>query len=482
MLSLDHSFIWVQLYLLLVSAALLHMLYQRRSPQNIMAWLMALLLLPGLGLLLYAVLGSRKIFYRQPSVLPKFKSAQPFYNQTSQPLPVPLCLQLDILLTTNQLTPASSNNQLTLCPNAQSAFEQFMLALTQAQSHIDVQTYILELDATGQAILDALIVKAQQGVKVRLLMDAIGSFELYRRPKPLQALTQAGGEFAFFQPLIKAFFSSQINLRNHRKIYLFDQTLFTGGMNLTHHYLGKTTNIQGWNDLMLEAHGTMVEHYQHIFNADWQYTTGKPNLKPSIKPNVKHALKPTRPGQSAQTPLNTQTVHVIPSGPDITSDALFESLLLMLYSAQISIKIVSPYFIPDSSVLNALLIACKRGVQVELITPQTSDHLIFDLARSSFMRQLHEAGGKVWLDQSAMLHAKLIIIDQQCALVGSANLDYRSLFINHEVVNVLYHAPLLQELTEWCQTLQAHSQGYQPQQQPYPRLIENIARIVAPIL
>jgi cardiolipin synthase len=98
------------------------------------------------------------------------------------------------------------------------------------------------------------------------------------------------------------------------------------------------------------------------------------------------------------------------------------------------------------------------------------------------MRQLHEAGGKVWLDQSAMLHAKLIIIDQQCALVGSANLDYRSLFINHEVVNVLYHAPLLQELTEWCQTLQAHSQGYQPQQQPYPRLIENIARIVAPIL
>lgn len=461
---IEHPTFWFYLIdISLIIATLLHMLYQRRSPQNLMAWTLTLLLLPFIGVMLYIIFGSRKLLYA------KRRKAKISLQPVSELLPdQPFAQRIERLLRANHIAGSSNDNQAHLCPNGEAAFQRLLSLIEKAQQQIHLQTYILENDTTGQAILEALTDKARQGVEVRLLLDAIGSFKLYLHRKPLTKLQQAGGQFAFFQPPLHSLLKSQINLRNHRKIYLFDQqTLLTGGMNLSNDYLGANPHAQRWQDLMIEIRGSSLTHYQNIFNEDWFYTTGE--------------RLPTRPADHPAA-ITGEIVQVIPSGPDIDSDALFETLLQGIHMAQEEIEIVTPYFIPDSDILNALLIAVKRGVRVTLISPQKSDHLLFDLGRSSYMRELAEQGGKILLYPHTMLHAKLVMIDRQNLFIGSANLDYRSLFINHEVVNCIYSSALITDITTWLNPIKQASIPYYPPHQKGRRLFENLTRIFAPIL
>jgi len=466
-LSITQPIFWLYLTnIILVLSVVLHMLYQRRSPQNLMAWLLTLILLPYIGVFLYLLLGSRKFLNHR---LQHKIELQPLL--TAEP-ESKLAIQLDTILRANQIAGASGQNQVDLFQNDTAAFEQFMLAIENAQDSIHIETYIFELDTTGQKILNALIHKAQQGVEVCLLMDSIGSFNLYVNAKKLKPLRAAGGEYAFFQPPLSSLLKSKINLRNHRKIYLFDQTtLLTGGMNLSNNYLGDIDTPHQrprWIDLMFKIQGPITFHYQQIFNADWQYTTNKTLPKPN-----QPALNLATPGEIMQA---------VPSGPDIDSDALYETLLHSIYFAKNHIQIVSPYFIPDQSIMNALLIARKRGVKITLITPESSDHLLFDLGRSSYMRELFEAGGDIHYYLGNMLHTKTIIIDQKVTIIGSANLDYRSLFINHEIVNFIYSKSLIESLSNWVDKQLELSSRYQPSPNRTHRLLENLTRIIAPIL
>ncbi|VAW49438.1 Cardiolipin synthase, ClsA [hydrothermal vent metagenome] len=460
---------WVYfLYIFFVIGTVLHMLYQRRSPQNLMVWLLTLLLLPFIGLLLYIFFGSRKFLAKRktPAITLDALANPPLHN--------PLAQQINQLLQANQISSTTHNNLTTIHENATDMFHQIMSEIQRAQTSIHLQTYVFQMDCTGQAILNALIQKAQQGVDVRLLMDAIGSFSLYKNRTALQPLVQAGGHYAFFQPLLTSLLHSRINLRNHRKIYLFDQsTLLTGGVNISNDYFGsqQTTPAQGrWKDLMLKIQGTASLHHQYIFNADWFYTTNQTIFCPQDNKSL--------PIYNA----TTDVIQTIPSGPDIQNDPLFESLLHNIYNAQTSINIVTPYLIPDSAIMNALLIAIKRGVKVHLIIPKTSDHFLFDLGRTSYMREIVEAGGCIDYEQSAMLHAKMILIDDRCLILGSANLDYRSLFINHEIVNILYSKPLIQQMKTWFTSLQKNSKTYQPMNSTPYRLLENLTRIFTPLL
>ena len=467
-LSINYPLLWIYLtYTSLVIATILHMLYQRRSPQNLMAWFLTLVLLPFLGVFLYLLLGSRKFLLkrRKPVIqMSPLSSVKP--DKT-------LAIQLDELLRANQISGATLGNQISLYTDATEAFSLFMQAIESAQTSIHLQTYIFQADSTGIEILDALARKAKQGVQVRLLMDAVGSFDLYRHPKVLDKLQQAGGQYAFFQPLLRSFLSNQVNLRNHRKIYLFDQTtLLTGGINLSNDYLGRIENQPKdghWIDLLCKIQGPNTLHYQDIFNADWLYTTNE-TLPITVTP-------PIHLGHH-----EGELLQVIPSGPDINSDALFETLLQSIYRAKHSIKMVTPYFVPDSSIMNALMIAVKRGVKLTLITPQTSDHLIFDLGRSSYLRELKEVGAEIFFYQTSMLHAKLTIIDHDVMIIGSANIDYRSLFINHEVVNLIYSKHLIIEMQTWVDDLLLKSLPYQPVDLKSRKLLENLTRIFAPIL
>jgi len=469
---LNQPLFWVYFsYTGLIIATLLHMLYQQRSPQNLMAWLLTLLLLPYLGVILYLLFGSRKFFRKRHKHLISMPATGDVQSSPA------LATETNRILHANQIAGTTTDNYLQLFYNDQSAFEAFVAAIENASSSIYIETYILELDQTGKAILNMLTEKAKQGLEVCLLLDGIGSYGLYRHQSLLSEFKKHGGQVAFFNPIFSSLFRGQINLRNHRKIYLFDQaTLITGGMNLSNDYLGDANSgSPRWKDLLFKLEGSSARHYLNIFTADWQFATQQTIEINNTKPE---ALT-THNQRTESTP---QTIQVVPSGPDIEGEPLLETLLHSCYSARQNIQIITPYFIPDSAVLNALLIAVKRGVKVQLYTPKTSDHLIFDLGRSSYMRELGEAGAEIFYYNHNMLHAKLILIDRQVMLTGSANLDYRSLFINHEVVNFIYSETLIKQTQEWIEQLKPDCTHYIPTQNWIRRSLENLTRIIAPIL
>jgi len=466
-LSISQPLFWLYLInITLVLLVTLHMLYQRRSPQNLMSWILALILLPYIGVFLYLLFGSRKFLHKHYKPKISMQAISPVEPENS------LAIQLNKVLRSNDIAGATNHNQVDVYHQDTQAFEQLMLAIQNAKTHIHIETYIFELDSTGKKILDALIEKAEQGVEVCLLMDTFGSLNVHFKSKHLQKLKQAGGSYAFFQPILSSLLKGQVNLRNHRKIYLFDQkTLLTGGMNLTDDYLGpkKPKGAEKrWIDLMFKIRGPITFHYQNIFNADWHYATSEKLSEP--------------PQPNEENTLDGETMQAVPAGPDIDSDALYETLLHSIYFAKKTIQIATPYFIPDQSIMNALLIAVKRDVKVSVLTPESSDHLIFDLGRSSYMRELIEAGGTVHYYKGNMLHSKLIIIDQMATIIGSANFDYRSLFINHEIVNFIYSKPLIETLSNWLDEQIQYSELYQPSPNRANRLLENLSRIVAPIL
>jgi len=319
-----------------------------------------------------------------------------------------------------------------------------------------------------RTLVEALTRKAQAGVRVRLLLDTVGSLGIYFNQKEFKALKEAGGKVAFFIPMLTRPFQSYINLRNHRKIYLFDRTrLLGGGMNLSNEYMGAADGTKRWKDLMYALEGPAVAHFYAIFSNDWQYATGEE--LPRYTPH-----RSSYDGESI--------VQVVPSGPDIPKDALYEALLNAIYGATQRIWIVTPYFVPDENMMQALIIARHKGVDVKLITPKHSDHLLTDVVRSSYMRELANNDIDLVLYTGEMLHAKAILVDDLGGMVGSLNLDNRSLFLNYEVVTFVYSQQFIDTLESWMQELIAHSDRELQPPSKTREAFENVMKVFAPLV
>ncbi len=444
--------------MLLALPVALHVLYHRRPTQTLIIWLLLVMLMPWVGALLYLLFASRKVFARRPKPLLGFPSAT--IRHPGQPLQQ----QVHKLCVSNGLPPALGGNNLELTIEPAMARSWLLQAIEQARSSIHLETYIFRLDATGKELLGLLAEKARQGVRVRLLIDAFGSMRAYLHRGAFSELIEAGGEVAFFQPL-GSLFKSRINLRNHRKIYLFDQhRIIAGGINLGAEYLDPDI-AETWADMTFRLQGAVVPMYAQIFAADWHYATGR-------------ALDV----DNAPLLQGSQVVQVIPSGPDLEQDSLREALLCAIHQASSEIHMMTPYFIPDQLVLEAVMMAVKRGVRVRLLTPEKTDHLIFDWGRAPYMRELAEAGVEIRCFSQGMLHAKAVVFDRALAMMGSANLDYRSLLINYEVVTLCYDERTISDLLALFDALDAASSGFVPIDSEWRRFRENLVRIITPAL
>ena len=454
---------------LLVVLTLIHMLYQKRPAPSLIAWMLALILIPFGGVLLYLIFGSRKILYRTPKPTIHFDhlpSSHPQLNTSA------LSENLAKLIEGNHLAAPSQNNRLSVLPDAHLAYQAMLDAIDQAQHSLYFETYIFELDAIGTQLLEKLAHKAQQGIKVRLLIDAFGAIPLYLQPWKLAPYRQAGVQIAFFHPF-EALLKNRINLRTHRKIYLIDEhTLFTGGINLSEDYLSNSTQHQSWIDLCFKIEGEDCQPYLTVFQADWHYTTGEHLPLSNYTP----------PLLSTENSFYPILLQAVPSGPDIATDALLESLLQAILNAEKEILLVTPYLIPSHNILDALYIALKKGVEVTLLTPAKTDHLIFDWGRSSYMRELHEMGANIYCYDKNMVHAKLFIFDREVTVLGSANLDYRSLLVNYEMVSFAYDTALAQQMKQWADNLIQQSKPYHPNPNSTIQLLENLFRIITPLL
>ncbi len=409
-----------------------------RKPAVSLGWILMIIFLPLIGIPLYLALGERKIVTK---VAGKAQINLPESPET-HPHPV------HSLLSSLGISPSSENNCVQFHQNGQTAWQALSDLLESAQESIDIAVFILGNDSVGKAILARLTEKAIRGVQVRLLLDGVGSFKITQNA--LKPLIRNGGQVARFIPVLHRPLRGRTNLRNHRKMVIVDhEKIWTGGRNIASEYLGPHCPDNCWVDLSFCQQGPVISTYQTIFEADWQFAVEGPA-------EAVCRIPPTpRCGDSR--------VQVVPSGPDVADDPIYAAFLTACYAAKKRILIVTPYFVPNSGIQEALKLAILRGVAVELVLPAKSNHCIADIARSRYLRELVKAGAGIWLFPDIMVHAKALVFDRTLAMAGSANMDYRSLFLNCEVMSCFYSKKEVDWLTDWIESLQSQSERHYPE-------------------
>jgi cardiolipin synthase len=244
--------------------------------------------------------------------------------------------------------------------------------------------------------------------------------------------------------------------------------------------MGPPPDQGGWLDLSAAVEGPAVADLEALFISDWAFATGE-DLSTSSR------LTPVPGDRDRQDDpfvlcRGTSLAQVVASGPDVAGDPLYETLISLIFAARERIWIVTPYFVPDEMLARALNLAARRGVDVRLIVPARSNHISADLASKSYLRELHEEGGVVLLYQPVMLHAKAVIFDELLAVIGSANMDNRSLFLNYEVALFLYSREEVGAVSAWASRLQADCLRDLPRPGWLRELAENVLRLLSPLL
>jgi len=444
---------------ILIMSVLFHMLYKRRTPTSIIAWLLSMILIPYISIVLYFIFGSRKRKDRYKKANLKLQKRKSNYTKSNP---------LHEILQSHGIADASKNENFEIYSDPVSAYKIFIDCIEDSKTSIYISTYLFAYDNVTKQIIDSLIKKAKDGVKIKILIDSLGSLKLYLLQYRLKELRDAGAEIRFFMPIFQMPFRNYINLRNHRKIYIFDdKKILSGGMNLSSEYFGPLTNKSRWKDLLFLAEGSSTELFFELFASDWLYASKERLVFTNYKiDNIK----------------GDTFIQVVPSGPDMQNDVLYEALLSAIYSAKKRIWIVTPYFIPNSSLIQSLIIAKHKGIDVKLITPKESNHILTNLTRSSYMRELEDVGIEVALYNEAMLHAKAILFDDSGVMLGSVNLDNRSLFLNYEVATFVYSDKVIKEIVLWIKSLLLSSSNGIKELSVPKRVLENLMRILAPQL
>jgi cardiolipin synthase A/B len=446
---------------ILALVLLAHILKQRRSPTSTLAWLMAIVFVPYIGVPLYLIFGGRKMKYMTASKqkLPVFSPAQTPHDCLYQPL-TPKIFRGGF--------PLTQGNSFEILSTGEQAYRKTMGLIQSAKHTIHIATFILGKDATGRAIIENLAQKASKGVRVFLLLDALGSTKIHR--SFLSPLLNAGGRTAFFMPMLHLPFRGRANLRNHRKILLVDGTAaIIGGMNLADEYMGPCKSVDYWQDLSLHIDGPAAAQAYEIFRSDWKFAA-REDLD-SIKPPA--GWKEEAPGTLLQ---------FMASGPDVEGDTLRDALIAALFRATQRVWIVTPYFVPDDLLLEALCMAARRSIDLRLIIPKRSNHRLADLAREDYLSQLQESGANILLYRPRMLHAKALLIDDVVAVTGSANMDMRSLLLNYEVALCIYSPDVIDHLDAWMRVLMAECSVREPHRSSSLAVIEGVGRLFAPLL
>lgn len=468
------SSLWSHLYtvggFLLAIFAIARLMSEKRQPGNTLAWLLGITLIPYLGVPVFLLFGGRKIrrlAARKTRLQPEVPGAclatiTHFARPTVQ-----------TIVHSGGIPPVTGNH-VRFLTHGEEAFAELERQILTARSSIHITTFILARDETGKRLVKLLARRAREGVKVRLLLDAVGC--LFSSRGFVQPIREAGGEVLRFMPVVPLSTRGSANLRNHRKIAVFDQhTAIIGGHNLAREYMGPKPFRKRWADFGAVITGPSAAQLNEVFLADWSFAS-----RQSLD-DLHRELDPSAIQLEGQADLQ-----VIASGPDVSGDPLYEGIISLIQEAQRSIWIITPYFIPDEVLLRSLMVKARSGLDITLIVPAQSNHPITDLARRHYLAQLRSAGARVAFYTPGMLHSKAMIVDDAIGLFGSANFDLRSLFVNFEIGVAVYSEAEVRAMRIWAGDLLRDTTPMPDAPAHRTRLLGNIAedlsRLLAPLL
>ncbi len=453
------------------------LLLKKRQPVSSVAWMLAIVFIPIAGAVLFLVFGINRIERRKAS---KQRSNEQLAEQRPQrleherqPRDTDRLETRRLMRLTQRLTETwpTSGNDIELLTDTNRALGLIEQALLNARESIHLEYYIWQPDRTGTRIRDLLIRKAREGVRVRFLYDGFGSFWLTKRF--LRPMREAGIQIATFLPGQSFRERWSLNLRCHRKIVVVDgRVAFTGGMNIGDEYIGRSSEFMFWRDAHSRVVGPEVWRHQLLFAEDWYFATGE------VLPDTESFPPPLATG--------TVTAQTVNGGPE-SELSVFQALMLAaINEAQESVLIVTSYFAPPTAIVVALENAALRGVRVRLLLSGRRNHLLTLLAGRAIYDSLLKAGVEIAEYQRGLLHSKTLMIDGHWSLVGSANVDCRSLFLNFESGMVLYDERIAQQLEQQFERDLQDSTLINPEdweRRPWLHIVgENLSRLFTPAL
>ena len=445
------------------------------------AWMTIVLALPYLGALLYLLIGELRLGERRLGRAREvIEKSRPWRNTlcgwaSREAVNIPPGYQsLDVHARKIIGYPSLPGNTLTLLSDYQSIFRALINDIKAAQTSCSLEFYIWEAGGLADELLETVLEAHERGVHFRILLDAVGS-KNFLRGEPCRRLRQAGINVtdALHVNALKMLFQ-RADIRNHRKIAVIDSGIaYTGSQNLVDpRFFKQDAGVGEWVDLMIRVEGPAVTALDNVTAVDWSVEAGEAYDFPISNISMQAA---------AGVP-----VQVVPSGPVFRQGAIHELIMSVIYSAQRELIITTPYFAPDEALTQALTAAANRGVDVTLVIPARVDSLMVRYATPALLDCLVAVGIRVARFDQGLLHTKSISVDSEFCIVGSVNLDMRSLWLNFEISLFVYDAGFTRQVRELQMNYISQSEFIDKahfSQRTFPqRLAANIMRLFAPVL
>ncbi|MFC9596469.1 cardiolipin synthase [Peribacillus butanolivorans] len=413
---------------------------ENRDPAHTIAWLVVFGAFPIIGFMFYFLFGRnfrkerifrKKYFLDKQSFVKIDSEAELNYRKFKEMEEHPQ--KLFSLAQRLGNSPISFTTETRILTNGEETFSNIIQELKKAKHHIHLEYYIVRDDHIGGVLKDVLIQKVREGVKVRFIYDAVGSWKLAR--SYIYELRNVGVEIVAFGPLRLPLLNNKFNFRNHRKIIVIDGSVgFMGGLNIGDEYLGRNPNFGFWRDTHLMVKGEAVRTLQLIFLQDWYYSTDHSFLSDEYL--------------QTSLPLHHEHggVQMIAGGPDSEWTIIKSIFFKMITSAEESVWIASPYFVPDDDIFQALKVAALSGLDVRLLVPKNPDKRIVFHASRTYFPEMLAAGVRIFQYNEGFMHSKIVIVDHKLASIGTTNMDMRSFHLNFEVNAFLYRTESTQHL------------------------------------
>lgn len=453
---------------------------EKRDISAAWAWLFVMLLLPGIGFIIYLFFGwklnQRQIFDLKAQKRLGISDMAEYQKRNPKNKPtLDTNLENDLvqmfLNTDNAIL--TTKNDLKIFTDGHEKFNSLFEDLKKAKHHINIEYFTIYDDQLGKKLRKILVQKAREGVQVRVLYDLFGSKG--SKQKFFKELIQTGGEVTPFMKSKLGYYSFRINFRNHRKIVVIDGSVgYIGGFNIGDQYLGRNKRFGNWRDTHLRLEGSVVLQLQSRFFMDWNASAKRQKVQFSLD---------YFPQSNVQ---NNIPMQIVSSGPENDVQKIKQGYIKMIMGAKHSIWIETPYFIPDDALMEALLIAIRSGIEVRIVIPQMPDHPFVYRATEYYVQQLLKAGARIYSYQNGFMHAKTIVVDNMITSVGSANWDIRSFKLNFEANAFMYDPKVAEQIIATIKNdlkdARELDEEYFKQQSSWKKFRQLASRLISPIL